>query len=434
MTQLTRKLALERPVRLEAPDRTDNSFLQISLTRLDHNLDAIRHTIRRPDRFSDTQPMVCGVIKSNAYGLGAVPIAKRLADRGIDMLAVYSVREAEQLIHNAVTCPILLLMPLRDLGRNDPLYRTATAGRLHLSIHDAEQLNQVNHFGRVLDLKMPVHLYYDTGMSRSGLNRQELADALARMPELPHVQLAGLFTHLATADNDETFTNEQLEMFDHALAEHNDQLPDSAVVHVGNTFATLRDRRYHRDMVRVGLGLFGYGPDLLTGGSLIANAEPLLPIVRWVSRINHVQKYPKGTPVSYGATYRLQRDSVLGVVPVGYGNGYPLSLSNRGRVGLPDLRTGPQHITANVLGRVTMDQIVIDLTDALGSADPTPVRLMNSTVELISDDPTSPCALPRLAEAAGSHCYEMLCRLSPDLPRHYLTTDAQNTQKVKSDE
>ena len=99
-------------------EMTDTSYLEISLNRIDHNLQVMRKLVQRPDRFVDTQPKICAVIKSDAYGLGAVPIAKRLISRGVDMLAVYSIKQAEQLIQNAVTCPILLLSPLREMTRS----------------------------------------------------------------------------------------------------------------------------------------------------------------------------------------------------------------------------------------------------------------------------------------------------------------------------
>jgi alanine racemase len=127
----------------------------------------------------------------------------------------------------------------------------------------------------------------------------------------------------------------------------------------------------------------------------------------------HVQEHAAGAPVGYNATHRLTRDSLLGLVPAGYADGYDRALGNQAVVGLPECSADGKSVYAPVLGRVNMDQVVIDLTD-------TPAGC-GTLVELVSDDPASPCALPRLAELAKTNTYELLCRLSPRLPRRYVS-------------
>jgi alanine racemase len=144
------------------------------------------------------------------------------------------------------------------------------------------------------------------------------------------------------------------------------------------------------------------------------------PILRWRSRVIHLQEYAEGTPVGYGSTHLLARDSVLGLVPVGYADGYPRALSNQSVVALPECTLEGKPLTAPVLGLVNMDQIVIDLTDTPAGCAPPSTSGGGTLVELISDDPASPCALPRLAELAGTNTYEMLCGLSPRLARKYV--------------
>lgn len=444
MIQLNPKLIPRSPVYIDARTNDSTSWLEIDLARIDHNVACFRNILNRPDRFSDRQPFLCGVIKSNAYGLGAVALAQRLVTQGVDMLAVYSPQQAEQLVKNAVKCPLLLLMPLRKMSRSHALYRAAVAGQLHLTIHDRQQIEQINQFSQMLGMKAPVHLYFDTGMSRSGLNEQTMIDVLARLPDLPHIQLEGIYTHLASAASNETLAGEQANRFDRFLKKHSSLIPPDTLIHVANTYAALRDRQYHRDMVRIGLGFFGYGPDLLHGGNIVPDIEQLQPAVRWVSRVVHTARYPKHTCVGYDASYKLWRDSVLGVVPVGYGDGYPLSLGNKGCVGVPQHRSGPDHLTANVLGKINMDQVVIDLTDIANALDNKGRRrtddnhdlltaLLDMEVELVSDDPTSPCSLPRVAQTAGTSCYELLCRFNASIPRHYVTsqTRAVNAAAVR---
>lgn len=384
----------------------DTSWLEIDLSGLEANLAAVRRLVGGGVK-------VCGVVKAGGYGLGAVPIATRLAARGIDMLAVYSPRQGAELVQRGVTCPLLVLMPMRQLTRADPLYRAATSGNLHLTVHDESQIIQLNQAGQLLGCRLPVHLHLDTGMSRSGLDRAQLGRIITSAPALRHVRLAGLYTHFASADDDPAFTADQMDRLDQAVAEHRAALPSDIMVHAANTCGTWRDARFHQSMVRVGLALLGYGPESMRGDPLPQDRPALQPIIRWLTRIVHVQRYAKGEPVGYNRTHTLTRDSVLGVVPVGYGDGYPLSLGNRAYAQVvlsPDDRCA----TA-VLGQVNMDQIVIDLTDA-----PVAAQRIGTTVELISNDPGSPCALPRLAELAGSSCYEMLCRLSSQLPRRHV--------------
>ena len=394
-----------------------SSWLEINIPCLESNLQTVRSIIGSTVR-------VCAVVKADAYGLGGSMIASRLASRGVDMLAVYSPDQAETLISARVTKPILMLGPVRELARTSPLYRLAVTDRLHLSIHDLNQLDQLNGVGQTFGLKLPVHLYLDTGMSRSGLIEAQWSAALSQTRHLKHLQLAGLFTHLSTADSDPDFAKTQEKKLDRFLAEHADMIPPGTLIHSANTFATLRHRCHHRSMVRVGLSLLGYGDTLLTEGPVIANVPRLKPTVRWLSKINHIQNYPKGTPVGYGCTHLLKRDSTLAVVPVGYADGYPLTLGNKAVLRV--LSTDHQiAMTAPVLGRVSMDQIVIDLTRPSISDGPPhteiPPPLMGDTVELISHDPQSPNALPHLAEQAEATCYSLLCGLSKQVPRRYVT-------------
>lgn len=390
------------------------SWIEINLPRLDANLAAIRATTGPDVR-------VCCVVKADAYGLGAARIANRLAGYGVDMFAVYNTSQGEDLLGHGINVPLLILMPVRDLSRTDPLYRLAVTDRLHLTIHDPAQLDQVNRIGHTFGCRIPIHLYLDTGMSRSGLTHEQASDLLGPAETLRHVRLAGLYTHLATADRDPGFAQQQIDRLDQFLAQHEDRLPKGILIHAANTYATLRSPRYHYNMVRVGLGLFGYGDQLLQGPPRILDCPPLQPIVRWLSRINHIQRYPKGTSVGYGCTHQLDRDSVLGIVPAGYGDGYPVAMSNRASVRVLDPQQRKTIVTAPVVGRVSMDQIVIDLTppaDDTASSPDTPQ--IGSLVELVSDDPGSPNALTRLADLTASHPYEMLCRLSPRIPRRYV--------------
>jgi alanine racemase len=165
-------------------------------------------------------------------------------------------------------------------------------------------------------------------------------------------------------------------------------------------------------MVRLGLGLFGYGDLAEEGIPSIDRPPAVRPILRWISRIVHVRDLPKGMSIGYQRTFVTQRPTRLGIVPVGHADGYPVALSNRGAV-----RIGPQLLSAPVRGQVNMDQIAVDLTDLAASAG------SGAEVEVIAADTEAPNALPALAKLACTNCYELLCRLSPRLQRRYLVHD-----------
>jgi alanine racemase len=199
---------------------------------------------------------------------------------------------------------------------------------------------------------------------------------------------------------------------------------------MAGTFATLRHQRYHKTMVRVGLAWAGYGLEWLGGGEVISAAEQLKPIVTWKSSIVQIKKVRQGTPVGYGSRWGAERPSVIGLVPVGYADGYPLELGSRdghtegaavGVIGNQSLHAAPTF--APVIGAVNMDQITVDLTDAVAHAESQGRAMgVGATVELITPDPAAPNHLPKLARMAGTIPHEMLCRLNPRLKRVYTSS------------
>lgn len=393
------------------------------LSRVEIDLGALERNVATVRRLVGPESMICGVVKKNAYGLGATTIAHKLTKAGCGMLGVYSPAEAEQLNAGAVTTPMLLFYPLRHLARTDGLYRPAVAERLHLTIHDPAQLDQLDQLGRTFGIKLPVHLFIDTGMSRSGLSAKHLAAVLDSQKSRHYTRIAGVMSHLATASGDPKRSQKQLDTFDALLKQHEDQIPEDAMIHLANSYAILRSPTYHRTLVRPGLGLYGYGEYDLVGGPVIEPGLQWSPAVRWLSRVVQVGTYPRHAKVGYGATFTLKRKSVLGLVPVGYGDGYPLALSSTPeRCAMVRVRFGEAWHDCPVIGRVNMDQLSIDLTDVakqLGDGDDEQA-LREADVEVYSNDPSAPNAMHKLAELADTHCYDMLCRLGAHLPRVYM--------------
>lgn len=380
---------------------TDNSgCVHVALDAVAANVESIRASLEGPCTLG-------AVVKADAYGLGAQPIAQQLARCGVEWLMVYSPGEAAELAALKLPVRILVLMPVTALGRSASLRRLADEGRLHLTVHSATQLRALQRIGRRLERPLPVHVKIDTGMTRLGMDEQAADRILSAVAEAPQLQLAGVFTHPSSADEDTAYTEEQFQRFTAVCDRHAPIITGDVVKHFANTPAMLRDRRYHLDMVRVGLSLYGYGTSDVAGEPMRSDPPALRPSVRWTSHIVHVRDVPAGTAVGYNAQFVTTRPSRLGVVPVGYKHGYPLLCSDRAI-----MRVGQSLHEAPVRGAVSMDQTTVDLTDDDDAG-------LGSPVEIISDDPAAPNALPRLAALARSHCYEMLCRLSPHLSRSY---------------
>jgi alanine racemase len=382
------------------------STLEIDLSVLDANLASWRQSLGPGCE-------VCPVVKADAYGLGAVPITRRLAAAGVGMVAVYNMQQATELAAAGLPVQMLVLMPVEQLGRTDVLYRAAVSGKLHLAVHSGAQLDRIEAIGTTFGARLPVHIEVDTGMCRLGMSVEEADRLLGEIARRKYVKLAGLFSHTAAPGSDVVFTDEQYRRFESLLKKHATVLK-GVCIHFAGTCAAYRDVRYHKAMVRLGLGLFGYGDPAEEGIPSIDRPPAVRPVARWVSRVVHMRQVGKGTSIGYQRTFVTRRPTTLGVVPVGHADGYPVSLSNKGIV-----RIGPEAHPAPVLGQVNMDQVMVDLTDAGAGV------AVGTEVELYAADPQAPNALPRLAAVAQTNCYELLCRLSPRLQRRYIVHDRQ---------
>lgn len=400
------------------------SVLEVNLSAIDRNMAAIRRLVGPECR-------LCPIVKADAYGLGAARVARRVATAGADLVAVYSLPQAAELGASGLPLPVLVLMPVREIHRGDECARLLASGRLHLTLHDAEQADALAAIAEQLATRIPVHLEVDTGMSRGGIAAEAAASLLARVKSDPRFLLAGVFTHFSDSRTDGPGTDAQLDRFDRLLS--GGGLPEGCLVHVASTYALLRHARYHRSMVRFGLAWAGYGREECNAADLDLPPDLLSPCLRWRSRIVHVKRISAGTAVGYGSIWRAKRPSVIGLVPVGYADGFPLFRPKfRGESAPPPCRIailrdsakGLVREYAPVVGTVNMDQITVDLTDIdpMGSS-------LGASVELISPDRDAPNHLPRLAGRAGMIPHEMLCRIHPRIPRLYVVGEGAATEQ-----
>ena len=365
----------------------DNTYVTIDLDCIARNFDAVQAKAGVP---------VMVVVKADAYGHGAVQIARHLQDK-CAFFGVSSISEALELRRGGIRTPILILghTPSAAFG-------LAVEQDIRPSIFSLEGAKKLSEEACRQGKTAAFHFALDTGMSRIGFQADEqAADDCAEAARLPGVFAEGLFSHFATADcADLTKARAQAELFDRfvdMLKERGLQIP---ICHLDNSAGVMNFSR-HYDMVRSGIVTYGLYPSEEVEKNLLA----LEPAMVWRSRITHVKTLPAGREISYGGTYVTTAPTVVATVPVGYADGYRRSLSGKFYVLIRGKR-------APILGRICMDQLMVDVTDIPG------VRL-NDRVTLVGTDGDETITMETIAEAADSFNYEFVCGISRRVPRFY---------------
>lgn len=370
--------------------RQKRTWAEIDLGALEHNYRALRWMLSPGCRF-------LGVVKANAYGHGAIPVARRLEQLGADYLAVASLDEGAELRVAGITAPILVL------GQT-PTEFTADVVRLRLTqtVWDLESAKALSAAAQAEGREVKIHLKADTGMSRLGLccdasHLEQTAETMAAICALPGLNHEGIFTHFSDADGSEEFTMLQFTRFLDLIDKLKDMGITFAIRHCAASAATLRFPCTHLDMVRPGIALYGHYPapecEGLDGGAL----EPVMTLK---TRVAAVEERPAGACVSYGRTARLEEDTRLAVLPIGYADGLFRGLSNRGVVSLGGERRP-------ILGRVCMDLCMVPAGENVHPGDVAEVFGKELPVE-------------EHADLLGTISYELLCAVSRRVPRIYL--------------
>lgn len=370
-------------------DAQKRTWAEVDLSRLENNYHALRSLLPAGCRF-------LGVVKANAYGHGAIPVAKRLEKLGAEYLAVACLDEAIQLREAGITAPILILGvtpgELADKLLDYGLTQTVEGVRVALALSDAATRR-----GQLLK----IHIKADTGMSRLGFlcneaHRECSVEEIARVCSLPGLQAEGIFTHFADADGSEEYTMLQLSRFLDLLEGLAARGITFLIRHCAASAAVLNYPCTHLDMVRPGIALYGHypAPDM-------EDTCPLEPVLSLKTRVAAVRELPAGTKVSYGCTHTLSRDSRLAVLPVGYADGFFRCFSNR-----LEVEAGGKK--APLVGRVCMDLCMVDVTDI-------PTVKAGDIVTLYGDN----TPVESGAELVGSISYELLCDISARVPRIY---------------
>ena len=367
-------------------------WAEIDLDALERNLHLIRASLPPHMRY-------VAVVKADAYGHGLHHTAARLMHAGADLFAVANLSEAAALRELGPGWPILLLSPL--LPEED---RFLAEYDLAATISTEDEVARFDAVGRAAGRPVAVHLKIDTGMGRLGVWHEHAAALHAKIVAAPHLRLAGVFTHFASPDDDPAFTAEQRRRFLGALDRFPGLKPEELFIHADNSagIETMPGASPF-NAVRVGLLQFGVLPH---AGTLLSSVHAE-PVCSFRTRIGITKKLPRGTTVSYGRTRALERDSTVAVLCAGYGDGVPRAVSNRAQVLVRGRR-------CPVLGRVTMDQTVIDVTDVPGAA-------RGDEAVLIGRQESGEITVAEFSRWADTIPWETLCSITKRVPRIYKT-------------
>lgn len=361
-------------------------WAEIDLAAIRHNIREIRKKIHGGAKF-------CAVIKANAYGHGVIPVARVAVEEGADYLAVAILEEALQLRDEGFTQPILILgfTPIEqspvlvDRDITPVVFTLAAAKAL-----SAEAVRQHK--------LAKLHLAIDTGMSRIGIRPEEAGALAAKIVKLPGLEIEGMFSHFALADcRDKGFANEQLARFKKAIVGIEAQGICIPIKHLANSAAAIEMPEAHFDMVREGITLYGLWPS-----DEVEQLVDLHPAMTLKARIVYVKTLYPGETIGYGCTWKAARESRIATIPIGYADGYTRLFAGKAVVEVKGKR-------APIVGRICMDQCMVDVTDIEGVAADDEVVLFGSK-SLTTDE---------AASWIGTINYEIVCMVGYRVPRIY---------------
>ncbi|MBN1566176.1 MAG: alanine racemase [Anaerolineae bacterium] len=375
---------------------TDPS-LAIPLTFAEIDLGALAQNCRLLKQHIGPEVLLMAVVKANAYGHGAVEVARAALANGAGHLAVARFEEGVHLREAGIDAPILVM--------NYTLLANVDTGIDHdltLTVTDLPVIERVSHYAGQVGKVAQVHVKIDTGMGRYGLLPDEVVSFFEQAAPYPHIEIQGLFSHFAVSDlADKAYTWQQFEIFERvsdALRAAGFQVP---ICHIANSAAALDLPAMHLDAVRVGIAMYGLHPS-----DEVDPAVPVQPVLTLKSTVARVRTLPAGTSISYGRTYITPQAMPVALVPVGYGDGYPRILSNRGAVLINGQR-------APIVGRVCMDQFVVDISDC------SPVALEDEVV-LVGKQQGARISAEEVASWANTINYEITTGLLPRVRRVFV--------------
>jgi alanine racemase len=361
------------------------------------DLDALRHNIQSLRAAVGEGTKICLVVKADAYGHGAVEVARAALGAGTDMLGVATLHEGIELRRANVTAPMLVLSPSLPTEIDELI-----AHRLRPSISSVAFARELSEASHKLSATIPFHVEVDTGMGRTGLDYGMSYETLRELARLPGIVMEGVYTHFPDADNpDLSFARTQLERFDTLLSRLKSDGVHFELVHAANSAGIVNLPESLFNMARPGLLAYGLRPAHHTASSC-----DVRPVMSFRSCIVQLRLVSAGSYISYGRTHRVLKDSLIAVVPVGYGHGYSWNLSNSG-----DMLVRGRKVP--IVGRVTMDLTMLDVSEVPDVAEGDEVVLFGRQGE-------EEISVDEVARKAGTLSYEVLCSIGKRVVRTFL--------------
>ena len=358
------------------------------------DLSAIGHNIKETKKVLQPDTKLCAVVKANAYGHGAVPVAKAAIEAGADFLAVAMTQEALELRLAGVDVPILILGALTP-GHEE----TVVEYNISQTVPDFKSAEILSAAAVKKDKVAKIHLVVETGMNRIGCKVSEAGNLAEAIVALPNVELEGVFSHFAKADaEDKTYMQRQYDAFAEAIKNIEAKGVCVPIKHIANSAAITEAPEVHMNMVRQGITLYGLWPS-----SEVKRSLHYQPVMSLKAKVVFVKEVPAGEKIGYGCTYETTRTTKVATLPLGYADGISRKLSNRGYVSIRGCK-------APIVGRVCMDQMMVDITD---SPDVT-----EGDVAIIFGG--NEISIDTVAEWMETINYEVLCLLSDRIPRRYV--------------
>jgi alanine racemase len=357
------------------------------------NLSAIAQNLQSVQKIVKNRPVIA-VVKADAYGHGAAAVSKKLLERGVSYLAVAFAGEARELRKSGIGSPILVLFDRGDV-------RDYFDADLIPVVSDFDTASRLSEEARKRTMVMRIHVKIDTGMGRLGMHGNDVTRNVIKISDMPGLEIAGIMSHFSEADlADGSYAMIQLERFNAIRTELSKKTGKTVMAHIANSAAVMTFEQAHLDAVRPGLMLYGYSP-------FAKNPVPdLVPAMTVKARILDIRNLPAGTPVSYGRTFVTKRPSRIGVLSLGYADGYSRIFSNNAFI----LVRGEK---VPVAGRVCMDLTMIDLTDVKDSA-------IDDEAVIIGRQGDHAITADELAGRANTIPYEILTSLGSRSRRVYV--------------
>ena len=369
-------------------------YAKVKLDNIGRNIDFVRNTISE-------ETMIMAVIKANAYGHGAVEVAHYLSKKA-DWFGVATLDEALELRDNSISEPILILGAIMPYE-----FETAVKNGITVTICDTERAEELNSIAGQLGEIADVHIKVDTGMSRIGFSADSKSVAeVKRISQMPNLNLSGIFSHFAKADElNKSSAEHQVEIFEWFVSELDREGVIIPIKHLSNSAAIMEmDCRYN--MVRMGIMLYGLCPS-----DEMNKDYELYPAMELISHISFLKNLPENCGISYGHTFITDKPMKVATVPVGYADGYPRSLSNKAEVLIHGKR-------CKILGRICMDQMMVDVSDIEEVS-------LGDEVILVGSSGGDTITVDEVAFLAGSFNYEFVCGIGARVPRVFFKDGEQ---------